>query len=412
MTPTLVESGKEMRNREPKTDNNDGDNSNEDEPDDFDDTEYLAKYATFPVTPDTDISSMASTLNISDLKYDGKKPKWWKQLYGRRATKGQRRAMTCLEEQHYKLPKLPYGETIDWDMVFPIKDEEEQESSKKEIWLELGFGNGENLLVNSQFHQSKNIGFVGAEVCQPGVGVAMKRMYEAIQCGSYWSDYNLYTLDKDPHHDINVIVSASDNAQCENNKRQAQQQQEDAKTNATISTSKILCPYDNIRIYPGDGIKLLPSIPSCSISTLLVTFPDPFPKSNHKKHRLIQVHTLQEMHRVLTKTSPVGRLFIATDHEGYFEWCLDIFDLLNSTCSSSTGAERNDSKTNRKDIHGKDKYAIANDNNCDLLTNGTKFCRILNVPDRSTWLPAISKYEQKGWNEGRKTMLQCWEVVS
>jgi len=32
-------------------------------------------------------------------------------------------------------------------------------------------------------------------------------------------------------------------------------------------------------------------------------------------------------------------------------------------------------------------------------------------PDRSEWLPAISRYEQKGWDEGRTTKLSCWEAI-
>ena len=33
------------------------------------------------------------------------------------------------------------------------------------------------------------------------------------------------------------------------------------------------------------------------------------------------------------------------------------------------------------------------------------------TPDRSSWLPVVSYYEQKGIDEGRKTMLQCWEKI-
>ena len=33
------------------------------------------------------------------------------------------------------------------------------------------------------------------------------------------------------------------------------------------------------------------------------------------------------------------------------------------------------------------------------------------TPNRSSWLPVVSYYEQKGIDEGRKTMLQCWEKI-
>mmetsp|Transcript_31756 Transcript_31756/g.48707 ORF Transcript_31756/g.48707 Transcript_31756/m.48707 type:complete len:412 (+) Transcript_31756:121-1356(+) len=411
MTPSPANSEAEIHDPESKTYNTGDDYHHDHE-------ESLSNCATSPQLPNnnSDISSIIPTLNISELKYDGKKPKWWKQLYGRRATKGQRRAMTCLEDQNYKLPKLQYGEMIDWNLVFPVTEKDEQAQPTKEIWLELGFGNGENLLVNSQL-QDKNIGFVGAEVCQPGVGVVMKRMYEAIECGAYWSDYNLYTSDKDESNDNNVPTAiptttpnnAEGDTHDENHTRQTQQQQQDAKLTSDILTTKTPSPYENVRIYPGDGIKLLPSIPSSSISTLLVTFPDPFPKPSHRKHRLIQVHTLQAMYRILTKTSPVGRLFIATDHEGYFEWCLEIFDLMNST--TSTEVERIRSTMDGKETELKRRNDNADDNETSIC-QPARFRQVPVVPDRSTWLPAISKYEQKGWNEGRKTMLQCWEVVS
>ena len=32
-------------------------------------------------------------------------------------------------------------------------------------------------------------------------------------------------------------------------------------------------------------------------------------------------------------------------------------------------------------------------------------------PDRSEWLPAVSRYERKGLEEGRSTKLSCWMAI-
>lgn len=44
--------------------------------------------------------------------------------------------------------------------------------------------------------------------------------------------------------------------------------------------------------------------PSESISEVFINFPDPWPKARHAKHRLIQPTFIQEIWRVLHKTSP------------------------------------------------------------------------------------------------------------
>ena len=36
---------------------------------------------------------------------------------------------------------------------------------------------------------------------------------------------------------------------------------------------------------------------------------------------------------------------------------------------------------------------------------------VVPCPDRENWLPAVSYYEQKGLDEGRSTMLQCWQCL-
>lgn len=260
------------------------------------------------------------------------KPKWWKTLAGRRGTKAQRRAIAAMAS--HVLESIPFGASIDWENVFS--------SNKNEIWLEIGFGLGDNLLCNAQIHPE--IAMVGADLHSPGVGTVLRRMQQGQQQGRYWDEYSLYSQEKDPYSE----KSENDSAILRMPPR----------TNEPL--------YCNVRIYLGNGIKLLQSVPSRSLSAVLLTFPDPWPSSSHSNHRFIQHSTAIDLHRVLRNG---GRFYLATDHEGYFSWCQSVME------------------------------------KCQDL-----FTPVVPVPDRFSWLPAISKYEQKGWDEGRKTILACWQV--
>ena len=158
-------------------------------------------------------------------------------------------------------------------------------------------------------------------------------------------------------------------------------------------------PYSNVRIYPGDGVKLFPYIPSNSLSAILVTFPDPFPQKGHEKWRLIQQQTLLDFHRILKPST--GKLFLATDDLNYHNWTHDRINQLNNnvdttpTISTTIDEEEDSNQQQRQDDH----HQII------------KFRLIEPCPDRLDWLPAISRYEQKGWDEGRETRLSCWEAM-
>ena len=81
-----------------------------------------------------------------DCTYNPKKPKWWKNLSGK-ATKGQKRAMEFVLSAH-RLPIVPYGQFIKWDEIFP---------EGHDIWFELGFGCGENLLALAHRHRDEKV---------------------------------------------------------------------------------------------------------------------------------------------------------------------------------------------------------------------------------------------------------------
>ena len=269
--------------------------------------------------------------------YNSRKPKWWKNLGGK-PTKSQKRAMNHIFETH-RCPAVAYGTFLDMSAIFP---------SGNDIWLEIGFGRGENLLALAHRKKNERVCLIGAEIHKPGVGVACQRMQSGIENKKYYTDYVTYSPDRDPYHPT----------------------KEEPSNPSTPIESVAENPYENVRIHPGDGVKLLPYIPASSLAAVLVTFPDPFPKADQSEWRLVQPHTLLEIHRILREG---GLFYLATDHDGYNEWCQTVMDGVNM--------------------------------------EQQMFQRVEPCPDRLDWLPAISTYEQKGWNEGRKTRLNCWRKI-
>mmetsp|Transcript_17966 Transcript_17966/g.41080 ORF Transcript_17966/g.41080 Transcript_17966/m.41080 type:complete len:438 (-) Transcript_17966:474-1787(-) len=359
--------------------------------------------------------------------YNPRKPKWWNRLgnNGRDATKSQKRAMrkvldgvqkstdttttaaaTTDGQQHQnqdqtpakglRLPPVPYGSKLDWKDVFPDSSEE-----SRYIWLELGFGRGENLqaLLESKLLREKeeNDGngdhkkfyLVGAEVSGVGIGCLCKRIEQQLQQQKQPEGtdrdpgYVLYRPEMDP-------FSSSDAG-------------DDATTAETraggfLPSATSGVPYqDRLRIHAGDGYKLLPKLPDGSLSAILITFPDPFPKDTDVNYRLVQQQTLLECHRILRKKNNNNSLlFLATDHDGYHGWCHKIMQEVNS----NTGDNNNSSN--------EDSTATAQP---ETSSPSPLFRLLESCPDRMDWLPAISRYEQKGWDEGRSTKLSCWVVV-
>ncbi|GEO82692.1 tRNA (guanosine(46)-N7)-methyltransferase TrmB [Pararhodospirillum oryzae] len=94
----------------------------------------------------------------------------------------------------------------------------------KAVWLEIGFGGGEHLCAQAAAHP--DIGFIGAEVFEYGVGKALSQI----------DDRGL----------------------------------------------------DNVRLCPDDVRPLLARLPEACLERLFVLFPDPWPKTRHAKRRMIQ----------------------------------------------------------------------------------------------------------------------------
>jgi tRNA (guanine-N7-)-methyltransferase len=277
------------------------------------------------------MASTAPQHESSNFQYQDKKPKWWRQLAGRRGSKAQRRVLRTMES--HQLVAVPHGDMH--DLAF----------SSDEIWLEIGCGQGHVLLANAE--RNPNVGMIGADVHNPGIGSTLLRIEAALEQNQYWKDYSVYSTSKDP------FVEGDDVPECE-----------EKETSPSVVDVEVM--YSNVRVYPGDGMKLLHALPTSSLSVILITFPDPWYKPDCKQFRVIQNHTVRDLHRVLRQG---GRFMLATDHIVFFEWTLQLF-----------------------------------------ASAPELFAKVTPCPDRSTWLPVISKYEQKGWDEGRQTFLACWET--
>ncbi|KAL3912806.1 MAG: hypothetical protein SGILL_006741 [Bacillariaceae sp.] len=400
---------------------------------------------------DRSSSSNSSSRIIQQLGqncYISRKPKWWRHLAGR-ATKAQKRAVRSVLDDHglrLMSEVVPYGSQLDWDVVFPSSASSEHDDDnnnnsnnnnaqqqqatnknssssnrKRRIWLELGFGRGENLLALAHRYR-RDLGFcvVGAEIHNPGIGMVCQRIQQAWESSSsssekndndnegknvvenktemnaelpvarYWTDYTTYSTSLDPYAndppDTPECAATLEHPHIDNNNNNQQAEEEESITKSS---------YSNLRIHPGDGFKLLPKIPSGSLDAILVTFPDPFPKEAQTQWRLIQVQTVLEFHRILRKAEgnrPGGVFFLATDHKGYFEWTHSVMDQVNNIM-----VERDDDNDD--------------DDDDDDAKSTTKFRLVEPCPSRMQWLPAISTYEQKGWDEGRSTNLACWEAA-
>eukprot|EP00934_Nitzschia_sp_Nitz4_P008451 Nitzschia sp. Nitz4//scaffold6_size259037//19642//20634//NITZ4_001042-RA/size259037-snap-gene-0.392-mRNA-1//-1//CDS//3329556797//8441//frame0 len=268
---------------------------------------------------------------IENIEYNPKKPKWWLKKSGN-PSRAQKRATNEIFKTH-RIPVLSYGDVLDWNAVF---------SPGSDIWIEIGIGRGENLLALAHRKRDKSVGILGVEIHKAGMATACQRIQQGISENKCWDEYVLYRPELDPYSE-NTTGCADEMGSA------------GAKESKPLQQGDSTSPYANVRLYPGDGVKLLPYIPSGSVSAILLTFPDPFPRDFQKKWRVFQTKTLIEIHRVLKKEpGSQGKFFLATDHEGYYDWSHNVMEATNRQCTM---------------------------------------------------------YERKGWDEGRRTRLSCWTAV-
>jgi tRNA (guanine-N7-)-methyltransferase len=120
----------------------------------------------------------------------------------------------------------------------------------REAWLEIGFGGGEHLAGQAAKHP--DIGFLGAEPFLEGVAKLLSEI---------------------AHENLG-----------------------------------------NVRVRRGDARDLVEQLSPQSIDRVFILFPDPWPKTRHRKRRLIQPDFVTELARVM---KPGARLRFATDWADY-----------------------------------------------------------------------------------------------
>lgn len=101
----------------------------------------------------------------------------------------------------------------------------------REVWLEIGFGNGEHLVWQARQHPG--IGFIGAEPFLNGVARLLSHIAES--------------------------------------------------------------GIENIRVIPDDVRPFLSRLPAASLGRVFILFPDPWPKARHHKRRLVNEETLDRL---------------------------------------------------------------------------------------------------------------------
>jgi len=130
-----------------------------------------------------------------------------------------------------------------------------------DVWLEVGFGAGEQLLWQAEHHPK--IGIIGADPYESGVAKLLSKLH-------------------------------------------AMETREDL--------------LGRIRIHTGDAREIIDILPDVSIGRVFVLFPDPWPKTRHHKRRFIQMDTLDALARVM---KPGAELRFASDDPGYVAWTLE-----------------------------------------------------------------------------------------
>lgn len=123
------------------------------------------------------------------------------------------------------------------------------------VWLEIGFGGGEHLASEAKLHPE--ICFIG---CEPFVNGVAKLLGLIEQQG-----------------------------------------------------------ITNIRVHDEEVADLIANLPDDSIEQVSILYPDPWPKTRHKKRRLISTEFLANLARVM---KPGSELRFATDIDDYAGWTL------------------------------------------------------------------------------------------
>lgn len=323
-----------------------------------DDNSEAAEAATNLTVLDPATKPQHESTTTTTTIYKSRKPLWWKQLARSRPTKSQKKAIRAMQSSH-QLPRLAYGAYYDWKAVFSSKN------CHNEVWVEIGCGTGENILALAEYHPNKC--FIGAEMHSTGIGNCFQHIYQATRRQRYWKDYMLYSLEQEEQEQCTTTPITEDGKG-----DQPVNYNDESLYGSDLSSPE--GPYPNLNIFCGNGVKVVAASPPGSLDVVLITFPDPFDKQ--PSHRLLQSDVLAEISRALRPNG--GRLVVATDHDGYAAWAAQ--------------------QVERRNYHQSQEVS---------------FWKKIHVTTelRTLYLPIVSKYEAKGWREGRTTKVLLYERV-
>ena len=77
--------------------------------------------------------------------------------------------------------------------------------------------------------------------------------------------------------------------------------------------------FRNVRLFDQDAVPLLDWLPPHSLARIDLLYPDPWPKTRHRKRRFVQGGNLDRIARCL---APAGTFRFATDVDAYVKWVL------------------------------------------------------------------------------------------
>ena len=178
-----------------------------------------------------------------------------------------------------------YWQVYGVDVSHPPRDVQTLFAKPQPLVLDIGFGNGEALAQLACDHPQLN--FLGVEVYRPGVGALLQK----------------------------------------------------------IAARQL----ENVRVIHRDAVDVLrEQIAPSSLATVLIWFPDPWPKRRHHKRRLLQPQFVQ---LVAEKLQAGGELSLATDWAPYAEHikaALDACEVFEKTSNSTLIGKRPSTKFERR----------------------------------------------------------------
>lgn len=345
-----------------------------------------------------------------------KKPKWWRTIASQKGTKAQKASILRMLNNGYILTPQKFGSFYTPDQFLDIHEDDVNKTTTFDVWIEIGFGRGENILhqgiheserqkqqiktSNSDFdekQQRKRV-FLGAEIYQPGVGTLTNNMEKYMKSSSMSL---LQDQNSNNENQSGVSVDCNDGDIPKEN------------TNNPTNTNDKHNHSLPIRIYRGDGYKLLKSLPAASTTsttttkddeknscyynykTIMVTFPDPFEKKSQEKWRIIQPFFIEQVERLFLSN-------ISNDSNN------NTYDVNNFSRKRNCGYFYLATDIQGFDIWTRGLFLKRQKEQKELSSSCVVWEEVIPCPSRTEWLPLISQYEQKGLNEGRQTYLQCW----